>query len=371
MKKLIAALTALTALTCVLTACGSKKSSDSESTETSAASTEASGASTEESSETSTEDTTEESSGSATQASTEKATKSPSKSGSEVEKAFADMVNCVNDLDTEKYLDTMYPSKLLDLYIASYKKESGLEKDEIIEQFKSILTSSTDRFPMTYSEYEEEDISDKITEIKETLISVIKDGEKEIGEPLGYDPEEYITIDKAYSISVKFTDATGEENYADFVAYNLKGEGWKFDEDLADTLDTGVDTNTLASQLSKAASNGLCDMEAEGMDISGIFIISSDASLNYNVPASFDADELIEKIDHYLLSDSDYDLSSYNYFFVCNNGECPYSVVQGDDDVVAGIYPVGNIYGENGPKQPSDAGHTLDDLYEICRSNIK
>ena len=371
MKKLMAAFAALTAFTCILTACGSKSSSDSESAETSAASTEASGASTEESSESSTEETTEESSGSATQASTEKTTKSSGNPGSEVEKAFADMVGYVNALEAEKYLDTMYPSKLLDLYIASYKVDAGLERDEVLEQFKEMLTSSTERFPMTYSEYEEEDISDKITEIREALIDIIKEGEAEIGEPLSFDPEEYIIIDKAYSISVKFTDATGEENYTDFVAYDLKGEGWKFDEELVDVLDTDIDTNALASTLSKAASAALADMDAEGLTIDGTFIISSDASLNHNVPASFETDELKEKIEHYLLGDTDYDLTSYDYFIVCKDGECPYAVVQGEDDMIAGIYPAGNIYGSNGPEMPSDAAHTIDDLYEICKSNIK
>ena len=377
MKKLIAALTALTAFSCMLTACGSSSdSSDSGSSSSAASSESASGSSaSEDATEDKTESTTEKTTAETTEAKTtepaEKPTKSSNKGNSEVEDAFAAMVDSVNNSDVETYLQTMYPSKLLELELKIYEEEEGKSRQEMFDELRSLIELTANSRPMTYSDLKLEDASDKIVNIKEILSDLFESYSEENNKKLDFVPMDYLDITEAYFISTTFTDASGETEDCDFVAYNLKGEGWKFDEDLVydflnDDDDDTVSSDAAASSLQKAALSALMDMDTKGENIEGKFVIGSESKYNYNVPADFNTDMFKKYLVNYFDK-----IENYNYFIVCEDCYCSYAVVQKDNDVVAGIYPVGNIYGKNGPEMPSDAGHTIDDLFEICRSNLK
>ena len=88
------------------------------------------------------------------------------------------------------------------------------------------------------------------------------------------------------------------------IVYRVRGGGWKISaNDLIGTLSGGRDKrlNTSADSLYKAANTVLIELDEEGhiKNDSDEFIVSSDSSRDFNVPADFDADLFRSRIKNY------------------------------------------------------------------------
>ena len=118
-----------------------------------------------------------------------------------------------------------------------------------------------------------------------------------------------------------------------------------------------------ANQISKAANTALVELDEEGINTRGLYIISSDPEDNVAVP--FDSDTFYEHINKYF-----YGVSKYKYFVVIRNGTAEYCAVStswtNKNDYI-GTWPAGNTpryYDKDGGKGAETKKKVnLDDLY--------
>ena len=379
MKKLVAFITAVAALGCTMTACG--KNSDSSSSEKNAS---ASAASTEISTEDSSDndaasadasgeaDTSEAATGKTQQTSTD-----PDLDTGDVfevddadyMEALEDMIDCINDKDFLGYIKYMFPEKILD-YAA---KANGSSLEALADQLASNMTGDvSEKLPMKIKKVYEvkSDDEDQTEELKEMLEDTMADMDKETGvEELGFDVKEYLSgLSDFHCISVEMENASGDTDTQEFLVYYIKDEGWKFDLSMLTYVKKSKQTsiNSAASALYKAANSYLTDMDAKGENISGTFIIGSDDSLNYNVPAGFDTAAFKKGAANYFDN-----INNLDFFIVCQDGCCVYSVCKQPDGKYTGVYPINYTYGKDGPEPSSDKNPNFDSLYNSCKSNLK
>lgn len=377
MKKIIAFITAVAALSCTVTACG--KSSDSSSSDNTASTSVASAeASTEDSSGNEAETT-----GETTEASTEEKTTEekqqmstePSDTGLEdvfeVEDAdymddLKDFIDCMNNKDFVSYTKYMFPEKLIDYATQT----SGISIEELAKQMESQMSEDASSYlPVTIEKVVESKIDSDGADVSE-LIDTFQKTIEEIGdgkEEFGFDVKEYLSgISDPHYIAVEMKNAKGESDTHEFFVYHIKDEGWKFDLSLLSYVkkSKNASINSTANTLSMCVNAALTDMDAEGDNVFGKFIISSDKSLEKNIPSGLDTDKLKTYIKNYFDK-----LDDIEYFAVCDNGCCTYAVCQKSGDNYAGTYPAKTIYDKDGPKTGS-GNESFSELYKACSENI-
>ena len=378
-RKLTAAVIALVSAVCTLVSCGSAKSSSSEGTTTSqntsttadnsadktTGSTAASTAATTTAAASTTTVTTQAQS---TETSTEAGTKDASSApySEDVKK----MIAAINDKDVMGYFNYMYPSDMAKTLIASQGKT--------LEELKTEMTDDEDAFPIELvSVTEEENLSDKVSELGLALteLKYMLEKYKETGSMPTETEEELKSeydISEAYLIEVTVKPANDEKKEEEFIAYKLKGEGWKFDTTMTAMLtyvnkSKALSLNAAASTLEKALNSALTDLDVKGVDISGKYIISSESSLEANIPAKFDKNELIKLTKNYFDK-----LDDYKYFAVVEGGSCTYVACQKKDDAkYTGTYPANHYYGEGGMGKSFDNSPSFEELYNTCQNALK
>lgn len=188
--------------------------------------------------------------------------------------------------------------------------------------------------------------------------------------------ESKFTITDCFLADVTLEDEDGEQESMEIPLYKIKGEGWNTDLIMYPAMigyvkkSKQASLNSYANILSKAAMTSLTDMDEEGYDIDGTFIISSDESLNYNVNSDFDVDMFKENAENYFG-----DISEIDYFVVISEGSCVYSAcIKTEDEEYVGTYPVktrpGSFenYDESYLETESIEGseYTLEELYDMA-----
>lgn len=338
----------------------------------------------------------------------------------DLEDAIQNVLDAVNEKDIKKIAYSFLPDDLSDSLFniaaddindlmdmedidlsdaANTGKLISVERTEDIDKDYLTLIEKVFSFAKTFSEYMEknalsfEDFEDMDEE--ELLNSPLGDI-KDIFEDTDLDlssPEKIVSsglldkIESRYSITdgcmAKVTiEADGETQTIELPFYKIKGEGWHCEMILYPTMIGYVakskqsSLNSSASSLNKAADVALTEMDEQGLDIDGTFIIGSDEKLNHNVSSDFDMETFSSAMDEYY---SDY--SELSYFLVVNDGVCEYAVCQRPDDEdfaeFLGTYPIKSVpkdfdgsFFETKPATTDEEKLTFQELYDMAAKLI-
>lgn len=306
----------------------------------------------------------------------------------DLEDAIQNVLDAVNEKDIKKIAYSFLPDDLTDSLFniaaddindlmdmedidlsdaANTGKLISVERTEDIDKNYLTLLEKVFSFAKTFSEYMEkndlsfEDFEDMDEE--ELLNSPLGDI-KDIFEDTDLDldsPEKIVSsglldkIESRYSITdgcmAKVTiEADGETGTIELPFYKIKGEGWHCEMILYPTMigyvkrSKQTSLNVSAKSLHNAADTALIDMDEQGLDIDGTFIIGSDSNggLNHNVKSNFDMETFSESMNEYYSDTSDFD-----YFLVINKGICEYVVCGKTDDegygAYVGTYPIKSV----------------------------
>ncbi len=380
MKKLFATLTAIACASAVFTGCGKTDDDEKSSGKQSAKSTE-----------------------------------------EELEEVIQDLIDAGKDMDVEKIAKLALPDELSETVIDMASDEieelkktvadelgENMETGELVsvKRTKDIDESYLSLFEkggsavMIVADYMKEnniDVKDLASMDEEELYSIITD-ESLKGTPMGdlisiiesaenYDSiEEFAASEELDKIESRFTitdacfaDVTlkssdGETKTIELPFYNIKGEGWNSEMILYPSMIGFVkkskqsSMNSSAHSLSMAASAALTDMDEQGLDMDGIFIISSDGSLNYNISSSFDMGTFLSYTSEYFN-----DISELNYFVVISDGVCVYAACENSETPeYIGTYPLKELPCEydgdklkTQPMTTDDEKLTLQEIYDL------
>lgn len=116
-----------------------------------------------------------------------------------------------------------------------------------------------------------------------------------------------------------------------------KDSEFKSNEEIINKMIKQEVLNDIAISFSNASDSALIEMDEEGYDINGYFIIASDKKYNYNVPTeNFDEDVFYTKLNYY----NDGDNSGFAWFVVVNDQMCIYAAVSNswEDEKSTGYY---------------------------------
>ena len=191
------------------------------------------------------------------------------------------------------------------------------------------------------------------------------------------DIPDYYFSSKGYDVTVHYNkDGEPDEDY--FFVFYVDGEGWKVNNSMRKFAKKAKNAslNVAAKNIYNAFNAALLDAEADGMTLSGLFIIGSDDSMNYNVPTSVNTADILKKATNYFDKIADYD-----YFIIVNNGACIYSASdKKDDDDDIGTFPINQIPVSlttvDGSKiETTDTGsadsYSFEELFEVAKETIK
>lgn len=376
MKKLLSALTALLCVSAVFTGCGKDGSSKDEASDK----------------------------------------KSSSKiSEDDLKDALEDLVDAAAEKDVEKIVSFMMPDDLskdiMDLFgnelnglmesedidisetspdaeIISVKKTEDMNEDYvyILEKAFSYAKTVTDymkendiSFEDLYSMEEEDIMETPLGEIAELMEDVEFDSPEELVDSGILDKiKTTVTIEAACMAEVTMK-ADGEEESMELPFYNIKGEGWNCEMILYPSMigyvakSKAAAANSTAHSLYNAVNTALTELDEEGYDISGSFIISSDENQNYNVSGEIDTEDLIGRTRVYFE-----DIDTLDYFVVITDGMCSYTACQEKDseENYVGTRPANSIPSsiDNGYVETEDMDeneeYTLQELYDIAKELI-
>lgn len=358
MKRIIAFVTALAALSCTLTACGvNDESSSSAGAETS--STAEMKTADEDDTVTSAEDT----SGNSVAAS-EKTTGTTMAFSTEPDDLnghivdddapymddLRKMIHCINDKDYVGYIEYMFPKKLLEPFIQAQGAES-------IEAFAEKMSQSMEAaendeiFPIELGDVAEYDDSDELMkEIRKNVETArnMTDAEKyeQLTEQYGFDYNDMLDLfDDFRIIDVEMTAANGKKEVETFMTYYAEDEGWKFDVTMLSMLkyvkkSKQTSANSAAKSISVAANTAFLDIDEKSPKgfPNGNFVIGSESTYDTNVPDDISADDIRQKIKEYFDQADD-----YTYFIIVKNANAFKTVcVSRKDDKLVGMSPIDN-----------------------------
>lgn len=119
-----------------------------------------------------------------------------------------------------------------------------------------------------------------------------------------------------------------------------------------------------ATTLYKASNTVMVELDEEGKDVKGYYIISSDKSRNSYIP--FDVGEYYDKLKNYMD-----DVCEYEYFIVCRDGIVEYAAISENWNTATdhiGTYPGGvsigmKKYSGDGRGETADKKTSLSDLF--------
>lgn len=323
--------------------------------------------------------------------------KEKSSDSSGYEEAVQDMVDAINNKDVNKIMELSMPDDAAG-FVVDILEATGNDMGEVLdEEFGGVKLISVEKT---------EDVDEETLMMLEKVFSILIDvgeymdendlsfedlmefSESELEDtPFAYlddieDEEDLKKVESKFTITdcfladVTLEDEDGEQESMEIPLYKIKGEGWNTDLIMYPAMigyvkkSKQASLNSYANILSKAAMTSLTDMDEEGYDIDGTFIISSDESLNYNVNSDFDVDMFKENAENYFG-----DISEIDYFVVISEGSCVYSAcIKTEDEEYVGTYPVktrpGSFenYDESYLETESIEGseYTLEELYDMA-----
>lgn len=345
--------------------------------------------------------------------------KSGKSTESELEEVVRDMLDAGKDMDIEKIAKLCLPNELADTLfsmaadeIDELKKEAGdeltndidgelvsVKKTEDIDESYLTLLEKGCSAVMIVADFMKEnniDIEDLQTMDESYLYDLITDESLE-GTPMGdligildniedYDSiEEFAASKELDKIESRFTitegcfadvaiKSDGETETITVPFYKIEGEGWNGEMILYPTMIGYVakskqsSMNSSASSLNKAANTVLVEMDEQGIDLSGTYIIGSDKSMNYNIQSDLDTDELIEMASEYYS-----DVDKLDFFVVVIDGICIYAACENSETPeYTGTYPI-KTYPDSydgdtlntKPMNTEQEKYTLQELYDM------
>lgn len=119
------------------------------------------------------------------------------------------------------------------------------------------------------------------------------------------------------------SEKSGNSSYDEALDVNVtKNSESKSNDDVVNKMIKQEVLNNIAKSFYTSANSALIEMDEEGYDINGYFIIASDKKYNYNVPtANFDEDVFYTKLNYH----NDGDNSGFAWFVVVNDQTCVYA----------------------------------------------
>lgn len=193
------------------------------------------------------------------------------------------------------------------------------------------------------------------------------------------DPDADIVIDIPEVKNVGFSGINGSEGRT-VLMYKVNGEGWKLDMFVGSMM-TFVrasrqdSVNSMIKTIVYSALSALEEMDADGIDVGGCCIISSDSSKNkFGADCAMEdcADTLTERMNYY--ADLDAASGGNDYFLVFVDGMCVYGVIGKDN--YSGMYPARKRMISLGRSDSNfeladPSNFTYEQLYEECATLIK
>ena len=294
-----------------------------------------------------------------------------------------------NEGNYKKILRTMFPDKEVEAIL----KLTELGANNLVEELSEnktnyIITDIVEECSMTDEELDQymlyfdqvAGVFNKIEEYGGDVKALSNEQREELYNAfMGFtaseddDIKHIYNATEGYDVTVYYTNS-GEPDEDYFFVYYVDGEGWKVNNTMRKFVKKSKQsaTNATAKTIFNFFAATLTDMEVNGTDLSGTYIIGSDNSMNYNVPSTINVSEIRNKVE------SDYsDISKYEYFAIIVNGSCSYvAVYKKSDDSNVGVYPILSI-----PKFLNDDRletekvskidtYTLDELFEIAKDVI-
>ena len=183
---------------------------------------------------------------------------------------------------------------------------------------------------------------------------------------------EKIVITEGYYVTMEIEDGEGETSQGDIIVYRINDGGWKVLVPYGSDIRRNYAQEQVKS-LFKACNSALCDMDEEDLlnyDAKP-FIVSSDESMNYNVPNDFDVEVFKQKTKNYMSI-----ITGIEWFAVLQDGVVIYTVIMNPNTEVNSVtFPHESIIykdteQENLKTQSVEDPKSYDELYEICKSVI-
>ncbi len=378
MKKTIAGIAALTIALSAFTGCTDRKNDKSTGGSAEAVTTAAQ------------QDTTVEKATAQDTTAAEKTTASsddPSASAEEYEKVLREFIDAYNNEDYKKTFELTMPDgaeKVMKLLASSETMQSeygGISEEEMIkESQESLFLGKKDGTLVPGEIKKAEPLTEEETfELRSEIarITLCLDYIDSHGGTEGVDAETMLNDIMDYDLEAATAEVELDESYyitfglenekwdwsgdGSAIVYRVRGGSWKISaDDFIGTLSRGKERrlDTAALNVLRAANTALVEIdEMQGVpEISEAYIICSDSSRDFNVPADFDADLLRSRMKNYFEYDGD-------WFVVIKDGcAMETAVYDSENPHNVGTYP------------PSDyvdfayEGMTYDEIYDkVCK----
>lgn len=244
---------------------------------------------------------------------------------SSCEDVIREFIQAYNDNDREKTFTMMYPDGSIDLLNVWLKtsEDDDYTIEDYINEAQYMIYDDNEPEKINFKRIisTEPLIPDEEYDIKREYgtIQCMVDYMNEHGGPDKVEPEkleEFVTeqseedvfekteITEGYYVLMELENENGDTDKGKAIVYRLNGGGWKISaNDLIGTRSRGRDKrlDTSAESLYRAVNTALIELDEEGYikNDSDEFIVSSDSSKDFNVPADFDADLFRSRIKNY------------------------------------------------------------------------
>lgn len=294
-----------------------------------------------------------------------------------------------NEGDYKKLLRTMFPDKEVEgMLKLTELGANNLEEELSANKTNYIITDIVEECSMTDDELDQymlyldqvAGVFDKIEEYGGDVEAMNDEQREELYNaymgftaPEDDDIEHRYNAKEGYDVTVYYIN-NGEPDEDYFFVYYVDGEGWKVNNTMRKFIKKSKQsaTNAIAKTIFNLFATVLTDIEVNGTDLSGTYIIGSDDSMDYNVPSTINISEIRNTVESIY-----YDISEYEYFAIVVNGGCSYVAVykKGDSGNV-GAYPILTIpKALNNNKLETEKvskidSYTLDELFEIAKGII-
>lgn len=299
----------------------------------------------------------------------------------------ADDINNLMDMEDIDLSDAANTGKLISVERTEDIDKNYLTLIEKVFSFAKTFADYMEKNDLSFEDFEEMDEDELLNSPLGDIKDIFEDTDLNLSSP-----EDIVSsgildkIETRYSITdgcmAEVTiEADGETQTIELPFYKIKGEGWHCEMILYPAMIGYVKKskqsaiNSVANSMSKAANTALVEMDEQGLDIDGTFIIGSDSNgdLNHNANSNFDIETFSNVMKNYFS-----DISDLNYFLVINGGVCEYVVCEktNDEDFskFVGTYPIKSVpksfnesFFESKPATTDEEKLTFDELYDMTK----
>jgi len=320
--------------------------------------------------------------------------KSENKNVGSYEEALDRYFDALNSGDYMKVMEYSMPESGIDvvkLTLLSQAQMTGekADVDEMLEEYAKNLQSDAQKVKyhkiINKEDFDDEDIdtlkeacsaytvlADYINEhggVDNVDINELEDAFKDT------DPADFkdsVEVDDAKYITVEYSyDGEDKVREQEFCVYRINGGDWIIDNAMMaySRKSKQASANNNASSLMNAANTALVEIDEENSGVpSEPMMICSDKGRNVNVPADFDVEDFIKKLDRYYSKNIDLD-----WLIVVKGGSVVYTVVAENGKKQIGTCPPKCILksGFSAENDESVAQQSFDELYDICAGVFK